>query len=151
NPRYLWLGERSIARARRLISRCRLLALTSRSEGGANVISEAIASGVPVVASRIDCTVGLLGADYPGLFPVGRTAALRALLLRAEREPPFLQDLAARCRRLRPRLSPRSERRAWKSSLAELGREIGRETVRPPRRRAEASIRSSRRRARLRA
>src|SRR5262249_45925619 len=116
--------------------------LTSRSEGGANVISEAIASGVPVMASRIDCTVGLLGADYPGLFPVGRTAALRALLLRAEREPPFLRDLTVRCRRLRPMLSPRSERRAWKRLLAEVGGKVGRKT---------AAIRSSRRRARLQA
>jgi hypothetical protein len=34
-------------------------------EGGANVISEAIVDGIPVIASRIDGSVGLLGAEYP--------------------------------------------------------------------------------------
>ena len=57
------------------VARCRLLALTSRLEGGANVVSEAIASGVPVLSSYIAGSVGILGADYPGYFPVGDTDA----------------------------------------------------------------------------
>src|SRR5262249_11246711 len=46
NPRYRWLGERPRGQALRLLARCRLLALTSELEGGANVISEALAMGV---------------------------------------------------------------------------------------------------------
>ena len=51
-------------------------------EGGANVVIEAVRSGVPVLASRIDGNVGLLGADYDGYFPVGDAAALAALMRR---------------------------------------------------------------------
>jgi glycosyltransferase involved in cell wall biosynthesis len=43
-------------------------------EGGANVVIEAVRSGVPVLASRIDGNVGLLGAGYDGFFPVGDAA-----------------------------------------------------------------------------
>src|SRR5690606_3406397 len=46
---YRWLGNASHARARRLIRHSRLLVLPSRMEGGANVIIEAIRSGVPVL------------------------------------------------------------------------------------------------------
>lgn len=120
NPRYLWLGERPHGQARRLIAASRLLVLSSRSEGGANVLSEAIVSGVPVVASRIPCTVGLLGEGYPGLFPVGDTGALRELLLRAEREPAFLRRLASWCRRRQPLFDPARERTTWSRLLGEL-------------------------------
>ena len=58
------------------------MVLSSLSEGGANVISEAVAAGVPVLASRIDGSVGLLD-DYPGYFPVRDTAALARLLERS--------------------------------------------------------------------
>src|SRR5262249_52332686 len=63
-PRYRWLGELPRSRARRLLARSHLLVLSSRLEGGANVLSEAIVEGVPAVASRIDGSVGLLGGDY---------------------------------------------------------------------------------------
>jgi hypothetical protein len=49
NDRYRWLGEVSLARAKRSIAAARLLLLTSISEGGANVLGEAIVSGTPVV------------------------------------------------------------------------------------------------------
>ncbi len=120
NPRYVWLGARPGWETRREIARSRLLVLSSRSEGGANVISEAIVSGVPVLSSRMACAEGLLGRDYPGLFPVGDTRALRDLLLRAEAEPAFLGKLRARCSRLRPLFAPARERAAWRSLLAEL-------------------------------
>jgi glycosyltransferase involved in cell wall biosynthesis len=121
NPRYLWLGERSHAETRRLIADSRALVLSSRAEGGANVVSEAIVAGVPVLASRIPGSVGLLGEGYAGFFPVGDTAALRALLLRAEGDRRFLRALAAWCRRRRRLFRPREERRAWERLLAELG------------------------------
>ena len=75
-PRYRWLGALSQAAARRAIARARALVHMSRMEGGANVVIEAVRSGVPVLASRIDGNVGLLGADYDGYFPVGDAAAL---------------------------------------------------------------------------
>jgi putative glycosyltransferase (TIGR04348 family) len=118
NPRYTWLGPLSQGRARRLLARCRLLLVTSRLEGGANVVSEALACGVPVLSSRIDGSIGILGADHPGLFDVGDTAGLAALLWRAETDAGFYRRLASRCRRLARLADPALEARAWNRLLA---------------------------------
>ncbi len=120
NPRYRWLGDLPRPRALRVLARCRLLALTSRLEGGANVISEAIAAGVPVLSSHIAGSRGILGADYPGYFPVGDTEALAALLSRAESDTRYYNELRARGRRLRPLVRPGRERQAWRRLLREL-------------------------------
>lgn len=93
NPRYAWLGDRPGSVARRWLTRGRLMVLSSQQEGGANVISEAVVAGLPVIASDIPGTRGLLGPDYPGYFPTGDDAALATMLLRAEEEPAFLQTL----------------------------------------------------------
>ena len=120
NPRYEWLGELSEARVARLLQRSRLMVLSSRLEGGANVISEAIACGTPVLASRIPGSVGLLGEDYRGYFPTGDTRALAAMLSRCERDPSFLQSLRESLNRLRPRFAPSLERASLESLIAEL-------------------------------
>jgi putative glycosyltransferase (TIGR04348 family) len=122
NPRYRWLGEVPRGRALRLLGRCRLLVLTSELEGGANAISEALAASVPVLSSRIAGSVGLLGADYPGYFPVGDTAALARLLERAESDAGFYGALQQWCVRLRPLVDPARERQSWADLLAELRR-----------------------------
>ena len=70
-PRYQWRGEVSHGRALRLLARARLLVVSSRMEGGANVVSEALVAGVPVIASRIPWNVGMLGEGYPGYYQVG--------------------------------------------------------------------------------
>lgn len=121
NPRYRWLGDRPRWQALRVLARCRLLVQSSRLEGGANTISEAIAAGVPVLSSHIPGSVGILGADYPGYFPVGDTQALAALLHRAETDAGFYAELKAWCRRLRPLVNPARERAAWRLLLGELG------------------------------
>jgi putative glycosyltransferase (TIGR04348 family) len=122
NPRYVWLGPLSRAAATRLLARCRLLLVTSRLEGGANVVSEALACRVPVLSSRIDGSIGMLGADYPGFFDVGDTAGLAALLARAEADAHFYRRLVLRCRRLARLVEPDRERRAWQRLLRELER-----------------------------
>jgi putative glycosyltransferase (TIGR04348 family) len=121
NPRYVWLGALPREDALAILARSRLLALTSLMEGGANVVCEALACGVPVVSSRIPGSVGLLGEDYPGYFPVGDTRLLAALLRRAEADPPFYSELAERCGRLAPLVDPARERAAWAELLADLG------------------------------
>ncbi len=127
NRRYRWRGPVPRWQVRRLYARARLLVLSSRSEGGANVISEALAAGLPVLATRIDGNVGLLGSDYAGYFPVGDTAALAALLRRAEFEPGFLARLERQCRALAPRFRPQRERRAWRVLIRRLT--AGKESV----------------------
>jgi putative glycosyltransferase (TIGR04348 family) len=119
-PRYRWIGERSHAEALKILARSRLLCLTSKLEGGANVLSEAAAAGVPVLSSRIDGSVGLLGSRYPGYFPVGDTRALATLLLRAETDPGFYVELTRGVRRLARLVRPARERAAWASLLADL-------------------------------
>ena len=120
NPRYHWLGEKERWIARRVLASSRVLVLSSRAEGGANVISEAISASVPVLASRIPGSVGLLGEDYPGYFSVGDTSALRNLLVKAEMDSAFLTELQARVDELKQLFKPSAERRAWRDLLAGL-------------------------------
>lgn len=120
NPRYRWLGELPRAKALRVMGRCRLLALTSLMEGGANVISEAVAWGVPVLASRIPGSIGLLGPAYPGYFEPEDTPGLTKLLRRSEEEPLFLRALRRDYAKLAPRFRPQREREAWARLLREL-------------------------------
>src|SRR5207237_6108890 len=68
NPRYRWLGELSRTRTLRTLAQSQLCVISSRMEGGANVLSEAVVLSIPVLASRIDGNIGILGTDYPGLF-----------------------------------------------------------------------------------
>jgi putative glycosyltransferase (TIGR04348 family) len=125
NNRYHWLGELPRNEALGVLSRCRLLSLTSESEGGANAISEAVVAGLPVISSRIAGSVGLLGEDYPGYFPLGDTQALANLLWRAETDTEFYNTLRHCCSRLRPLFDPAREMQSWDDLLRELFPESG--------------------------
>ncbi len=118
--RYRWLGPLPHEQALRLLARARLMLLTSQMEGGANVISEAIVCGTPVISSHISGSIGLLGEDYPGYFPVGDERALADLIARAETDVAFLQLLETRCAARAHRFTPESEREAWKQLLDEI-------------------------------
>lgn len=120
NHRYQWLGELARSRARHILARSQIFVLSSRMEGGANVLSEAIVAGVPILASRIDGNVGILGADYPGLFDVCDTRELARLLSLAETNTAFQSDLCRRVKKLAPLFNPKRERRAWADLLREL-------------------------------
>ncbi|HEU5219125.1 MAG TPA: glycosyltransferase, partial [Gemmatimonadales bacterium] len=120
NPRYRWLGEMPHRAALRRLARCRALVLTSLSEGGANVLGEAIVLGLPVLSSRISGVIGTLGPAYPGYFPAGNTRALARLMRRFEADAGFRRELDRRCRALRPLFRPSLERESWKKLLAEL-------------------------------
>ena len=120
NPRYQWLGPLTHKNAMELLARSHLLVLTSHLEGGANVISEAIAAFAPVISSRIPGSVGILGKDYPGYFPVGDNAALREQLQRAEADDGFYRDLQQWVARLQPLVSPALERKTWRTLLDEI-------------------------------
>jgi putative glycosyltransferase (TIGR04348 family) len=121
NPRYRWLGEIPRWKALRLLARSRVMVLSSRMEGGANALSEALAASVPVLVSRIPGSLGILGPDYPGTYPVGDTRALADLLSKAETDTDFYRSLLARCAALRPLTEPARERAAWAALLADLG------------------------------
>ncbi|WP_426415288.1 selenoneine biosynthesis selenosugar synthase SenB [Aestuariirhabdus sp. LZHN29] len=120
NPRYTWHGESAHFEVRRVYQRTQLLVLPSVMEGGANVISEAVVAGVPVIASEIEGSVGLLGKDYPGYYPVGDEAALSALLLRVESEPLFYQALQRAALAKRGRFTAEGETLAWQALLSQV-------------------------------
>ena len=120
NPRYIWRDDVSAAAVRRLLSQSHAMVISSRSEGGANVISEAAVAGVPILASRMDGNMGLLGQDYPGYFKVGDTEGLARLLQRVEADPSFVADLGKAVRRRSPLFRPARETAAWRRLLAGL-------------------------------
>jgi len=113
NPRYLWKGEVPAWRVRREYARTQLMVISSNQEGGANVVSEAVVAGVPVIASDIPGNIGLLGQNYPGYYPVRDETALADLLHRAETDSKFLNTLAQHGRRLREDFLPRQEAAGW--------------------------------------
>ena len=117
---YRWLGGLAPDATRRWIARSRALVHMSRMEGGANVVIEAVRSDVPVLASRIDGNVGLLGTDYEGYFPVGDAPALAALMQRFASDARFAQRLAAQCRARAPRFAPDQEAHAVRVLLADM-------------------------------
>ena len=120
NPRYSWLGELPRWKTMRLLAGSRLLALTSQMEGGANVVSEALACSIPVISSRISGSIGLLGEDYPGYFPVGDTQALADLLHRLETDQSFYLSFKAWCHRRKEIVSPDREKQSWECLLQKI-------------------------------
>ena len=120
NPRYLWRDDVPRAAVQSLLRRSHAMVLSSISEGGANVISEAIVAGVPILASRMDGNVGLLGADYPAYFPVGDTQALARLMRRIEVDRRFVVTLRRAIARRAPLFRPEREVAAWRELLASL-------------------------------
>jgi len=120
SPRYRWIGGVPRSRARQLLAGSQLLVLSSKLEGGANVICEALAMDVPVVCSRIPGSIGLLGADYPGFFPPGNAAALAKLLHRAASDNAFYQKLRSACRQRKPLVAPARELQGWRELLRSI-------------------------------
>jgi putative glycosyltransferase (TIGR04348 family) len=119
NPRFSWLGALPPAESRRLLARCRLHVIGSRSEGGANVLSEALIAGTPTLASKIPGNFGILGSGYPGYFPYHDHHALGQLLSRAEVDPTFLRELSQHGHRRAEDLTPQLELRRWQLLLKE--------------------------------
>ncbi len=124
-PHYRWLGGLPHAAARQRIQRAHALIHPSRMEGGAHVIMEAVLSGTPVLASRIDGNVGMLGAGYGGYFPPGDAAALVALLRRCragqgQASGGLLEELQAQANDLAPLFEPEAERAALLAALQGL-------------------------------
>lgn len=117
NPRYEWLDELDADGAAELLASAHVLACTSLLEGGANVVSEAITQGVAVVGTDIGGNRGLLGADHPGLVPVGDAEALGALIDSLERDEEKLAQLTQRSIDRQWMTTPTHEREQWYAVL----------------------------------
>lgn len=120
NDRYRWIGSIAREEAIKTIAQSDLLVNSSRIEGGAAVITEAIVVGTPVLASRISGNWGLLGDDYEGLFAVGDWRQLQTLILRAEQDPDFYHRLQRQCDARKRLFDPDFERSTWQRLLGEF-------------------------------
>jgi putative glycosyltransferase (TIGR04348 family) len=120
HPRYRWLGGLDYGATRRRIQAAHVLVHPSRMEGGAHVVIEALRSGTPVLASRIDGNVGLLGADWGGYFPPGDAAALARLLERARDDADMLPALQRQATALAGACAPEAEAAALHRVVAGL-------------------------------
>ncbi len=118
DARYRWLGSVPHARALRWLASSHAMVISSRMEGGANVVCEALRIGVPVLASRISGNVGLLGAGYAGYFPLEDDAALARLIRRAAGDTSFYRTLKRQVAKLRPSVAPSSEARALLAAMS---------------------------------
>ena len=96
------------------------MVLSSRMEGGANVVGESITVGTPVISTGISGSIGLLGEDYPGFFEPGDVQGLRQKLLEAESQGDFYDAISSRCGDLQRVFEPRRECREWERLLDEL-------------------------------
>ena len=120
DKRYRWLGDVPHERALRLLASSHAMVISSRMEGGANVVCEALRIGVPVLASRISGNVGLLGRDYAGYFPVEDEGALAGLMARAASDRRFYESLKTQVKRLRAKVAPQAEAKALLAALSGL-------------------------------
>lgn len=130
-PHYRWLGGLSHEATRRRIQRAHVLVHTSRMEGGAHVVMEALCSGTPVLASKIAGNVGMLGPGYAGYFEHGDAQELAGLLLRLRTEQTPANDfyslLQAQCALRAPLFAPAAE----KAALMELVHDLLHHKTRP--------------------
>lgn len=123
NPRYDWIGPKPWQETMKRLADSDLMVISSKSEGGANVIGEACTLGTPILATRIPGNTGLLGEDYPGLFEVGNERELARLLTRAESGSMYYDELTHATRARRELFTPQRERAAWKNLLDEITNE----------------------------
>jgi glycosyltransferase involved in cell wall biosynthesis len=122
NPRYEWLGELSEIETARLLASSKLMVLTSLSEGGARVVGESIVHGTPVLSTRIDGVIGLLGEDYPGFFPIGDAVALAALLELCENDEAFYSRLTGEALACAGQFHPAREKSALLAAIESAGK-----------------------------
>jgi putative glycosyltransferase (TIGR04348 family) len=119
-PGYRWLGALTHADTRKRIQAAHVLVHPSRIEGGAHVVIEAVRSGTPVLASRIDGNAGLLGERYDGYFAVDDSAALATLLRRLRDEPALRLHLQQQCGERAALFDPARESAALHALIGEI-------------------------------
>ncbi len=120
DARYRWLGSQPHARALGWMARSHVLVVSSVMEGGANVIAEAARIGTPVLASRVSGNVGMLGAQYPGFYPLHDDKALARLIAHAADDERFYRRLKRKLQDRRALFAPSAERAALARVLREV-------------------------------
>ncbi|MDB4408736.1 glycosyltransferase [Akkermansiaceae bacterium] len=117
DSRYKWLGGLPREESLEICSRSSLTVNSSFLEGGANAVLEAMTMGVPILASRIEGNVGLLGRDYPGYFE-GEDIESKLVEVMAGKHD--LDDWASLAEKRLPLFSRESEKTAWEKVIEDV-------------------------------
>jgi putative glycosyltransferase (TIGR04348 family) len=120
DSRYQWFGYKSPAFVRQKMRQADLLVHSSLLEGGANAICEAIQTDLPIIASAVPGNIGMLGADYPGFFPVQNPQALADKIRKALTDKIFYQALQQAVQARQSFCSPAREKAAIDNLLREF-------------------------------
>ena len=120
DSRYLWLEELPHWRTMQKLAQSHLMVISSRMEGGANVICEAVSAGVPVIASDISGNIGMLGKDYGGYYPLGDESMLAERLKQAAQDEDYYRLLLEQCQARQYLFHPEREKNALESLVREL-------------------------------
>lgn len=99
------------------IEKAAMFLLTSYSEGVSNALIEALATGLPVIATDVPSggTVELMSDGVNGLIiPVGDQKALEAAMDRLLADPAYAQQLGREAAKIQERLAPERVNRLWK-------------------------------------
>ncbi|MFM9884551.1 MAG: selenoneine biosynthesis selenosugar synthase SenB [Burkholderiales bacterium] len=130
DPRYRWIGGRPHGNTLRWLASSHVMVLSSKMEGGANVICEAARIGVPVIASRISGNIGMLGANYPAYYPLGDAKALAAMIERTRCDARFYARLQRHIARRRALFVPSLEARGVLAAVHAAAMQAKRRTAR---------------------
>ena len=120
DARYRWLGNVPHWAALRWLSRSHVLVVSSRMEGGANVICEAAAAGVPVIASRVSGNIGMLGRGYPGYYALADERGLALQIRRLATDSSYYARLKRLIAARRSLFLPETERSGLRRLIAEF-------------------------------
>ena len=114
DTRYQWLGALPREESLAICAGSSLTVNSSRSEAAANAVLEAMTLGVPILASRIEGNIGLLGVDYPGYFEGNFLEPKLAEVITGEYD---LSEWVTHAKKRLPIFSRESERSAWDELL----------------------------------
>ena len=120
DPRFQWLGGVEYVETLQWMQRSVATINTSLAEGGANSVGESIVLGVPVIASRIEGNIGMLGDDYAGYFSAESNQELADLMHRVIHDANFLEKLRGQVKLRGKSFLRENEKQDWMNIIQKI-------------------------------